>query len=160
MHHNSRLSANCCCHRILFNQPDFKSIESLLQIACKAWGFQVIFLPKFHCKLNFIEQCWGYVKHLYRLNPESSWENHLEMNALAALDAVPLDCMHRWAVFSLDLFWILILRCRFSNRSQKFMDAYAQGLNGWQAAWATRKYKGHRMLPETIMNEIENANIV
>ena len=32
---------------------------------------------------------------------------------------------------------------RFANRSHRFMDAYARGLNGQQAAWAARKYKGH-----------------
>jgi hypothetical protein len=55
---------------------------------------------------------------------------------------------------------ILMVRVRFCNRSQKFMDAYAGGLNGRQAAWAARKYKGHRVPPEGIMNEIEKANVV
>ena len=40
------------------------------------------------------------------------------------------------------------------------MDAYDQGLNGWQAAWAARKYRGHRMIPASIMDEIEKAGIV
>jgi len=30
-------------------------------------------------------------------------------------------------------------------------------LNGKQAAWAAKKYGGHRVLPETIMEEIELA---
>jgi hypothetical protein len=40
------------------------------------------------------------------------------------------------------------------------MDAYVRGLNGRQAAWAARKYRGHRVLPEGIMDEIEKANLV
>jgi hypothetical protein len=60
----------CCC--ILFNEPDFVHIDTILKATCNAHGFRVIFLPKFHCELNFIEQCWGYAKRLYRLNPESS----------------------------------------------------------------------------------------
>ncbi|KIM76322.1 hypothetical protein PILCRDRAFT_77971, partial [Piloderma croceum F 1598] len=52
--------ANCCCRRVLYNQPDFIAVESLLETTCKAREFTVIFLPKFHCELNFIEQCWGY----------------------------------------------------------------------------------------------------
>ena len=35
--------------------------------------------------------CWGYAKHLYRLNPESSKEDVLEKNALAALEQIPLE---------------------------------------------------------------------
>ncbi|KAI6116853.1 hypothetical protein EV401DRAFT_2058017 [Pisolithus croceorrhizus] len=46
---------DCCCHRILFNEPDFKNVKSLLEATCQAQGVQVIFLPKFHCELNFIE---------------------------------------------------------------------------------------------------------
>ena len=56
---------NCCCRRLLFNQPDFQDVNTILGAACEAHGFQVIFLPKFHCELNFIEQCWGYAKRLY-----------------------------------------------------------------------------------------------
>ncbi|KAJ7096542.1 hypothetical protein B0H15DRAFT_773816 [Mycena belliarum] len=35
-----------------------------------------------------------------------------------------------------------------------------KGLNGRQAAWAARKYHGHRVLPESIMEEIDEAQIV
>ena len=51
---------------------------------------------KFHCELNFIEQCWGYGKCIYRLNPESSREDHLERNTLAALNAIPLESMRQY----------------------------------------------------------------
>jgi hypothetical protein len=40
------------------------------------------------------------------------------------------------------------------------MNAYMQCLNGRQAAWAARKYKGHRVLPNTIIDEIEKVNIL
>jgi hypothetical protein len=39
------------------------------------------------------------------------------------------------------------------------MDAYRKGLNGQQAAWATKKYHGHRTLPETILEELDKAKI-
>jgi hypothetical protein len=35
------------------------------------------------------------------------------------------------------------------------MDAYACGLNGRQAAWAAKKYKGHQVLPENLMRDIQ-----
>jgi hypothetical protein len=37
--------------------------------------------------------------------------------------------------------------CRFADRSARFISAYRQGLSGAQAAWANKKYHGHRILP-------------
>jgi len=39
------------------------------------------------------------------------------------------------------------------------MDAYRKGLNGAQAAWAAKKYWGHRVIPESILIELEKANV-
>jgi hypothetical protein len=89
---------DCCCQCLLFNQPDFVHIDMILEVTCNAHGFQVLFLLKFHCKLNFIEQCWGYAKQLYHLIPESLQEDHLERNALTALDAIPLKSMHQYVL--------------------------------------------------------------
>lgn len=136
-------STNCCCRRLLFSQPDFTDVESRLETICRERGFQVLFLPKFHCELNFIEQCWGYAKRLYRCYPPSSKDCDLEQNVIRALDSVPLTSMRKFAI-----------------RSRRFMDAYHKGLNGRQAAWATRKYRGHRVLPVSIMNELEDAQIL
>ncbi|KAK6989045.1 hypothetical protein R3P38DRAFT_2572137, partial [Favolaschia claudopus] len=36
-------------------------------------------------------------------------------------------------------------------------DAYNRGLDGKWAAWAGKKYHGHRVLPETLMVEFEAA---
>ena len=56
----------CCQKHMLYDQPDFTDQLSALEIVCKTRGFEVIFLPKFHCELNFIEQCWGHAKRVYR----------------------------------------------------------------------------------------------
>ena len=88
-------STDCCCHRMLFNEPDFKNVDSILEADAKAWGFQILFLPKFHCELNFNEQCWGHAKRRYQIFPPSSKESDLERNVLQALDEVPLVSMRR-----------------------------------------------------------------
>jgi hypothetical protein len=49
---------------------------------------------------------------------------------------------------------------KFATRSRRFMDAYNRGLNGKQAAWAARKYRGHRVLPPNIFDELEKGGIV
>ncbi|KIJ53938.1 hypothetical protein M422DRAFT_154139, partial [Sphaerobolus stellatus SS14] len=46
----------------------------------------------------------------------------------------------------------------YANRSAKFMDAYIKGLTGAQAAWAARKYHGHRVLPKNIMKQFDEAH--
>jgi hypothetical protein len=86
---------SCCCRHILYNQPDFINVTSKLEKPCTRRGSRVLFLPKFHCKLNFIEQCWGFSKLLYQQFPASPKEADLEKNVLTALDSVPLTVMHR-----------------------------------------------------------------
>ena len=43
------------------------------------------------------------------------------------------------------------------NATIKNQDLLMQGLNGCQAAW---KYKGHRVLPEGILEELDKKHIV
>ncbi|KAJ7907910.1 hypothetical protein B0H13DRAFT_1617975, partial [Mycena leptocephala] len=45
------------------------------------------------------------------------------------------------------------------TRAHRFADAYHHGLDGAQAAWAARKYKGHRILPPEFLKEMEAAGI-
>ncbi|KAI6117748.1 hypothetical protein EV401DRAFT_2057686 [Pisolithus croceorrhizus] len=99
-------STNCCCHCLLFSQPDFTD--------------------------------W-----LYHFYPPLSKDCDLEQNVIQVLDSVPLMSMRKFAI-----------------RSHHFMDAYHKGLNGQQAAWATRKYHSHRILPVSIMNELKDAQIL
>ncbi|PIL34867.1 hypothetical protein GSI_02654 [Ganoderma sinense ZZ0214-1] len=127
----------CCCRRLLYEQPDFRNVKSVLEIEMEKMGIQVVFLPKFHCELNPIEQCWGHAKRNYRLKPASSKEADLERNLIDAVDAVPLESMRR-----------------FFTRALRFADAYAKGLSGKQAAWAAKKYRGHRVIPDTIFEEL------
>jgi len=51
---------------------------------------------------------------------------------------------------------------KFATRSRCFLDAYdrASGLNGKQAAWAARKYRGHRVLPQDIMEELGKEGLI
>lgn len=48
---------------------------------------------------------------------------------------------------------------RYATRSLRFMDAYRKGLNGKQVAWAAKKYRGHRMIPDTILQDLEKATV-
>jgi hypothetical protein len=87
-------STSCCQKRVLYNEPDFHDQLSAVEDLCHKNGFRAIFLPKFHCELNPIEQCWGHAKRVYRKYPLSSHEDVLEKNVLSALGTITLD--HIW----------------------------------------------------------------
>ncbi|KAJ3992366.1 hypothetical protein F5050DRAFT_1579705, partial [Lentinula boryana] len=95
-------------------------------------GYTVLFFPNYHCELNSIEQCWGYAKRVYPISHvlTSSSETNLEKNILVVLDSIPLVSMQRFATHSLH-----------------FANGYALGLNGAEAAWANKKFWGHRTIP-------------
>jgi hypothetical protein len=86
---------HCCCRRILYNEPDFQSVVSTVEQECLQQGFQVLFLPKFHCELNFIEQCWGHAKRVYRDFPLSKSEVEMEEYVMNALSSVDVEMMRR-----------------------------------------------------------------
>ena len=62
---------------------------------CEAVGFEVLFLLRFHCELNLIEQVWGFAKWEYHEAPPSSKVEDVEKNAKATLDKVSLLSMQR-----------------------------------------------------------------
>ncbi|KAG1757891.1 hypothetical protein EDB19DRAFT_1659622 [Suillus lakei] len=95
--------------------------------AAESHGISVLFLLKFHCELNFIEQCWGHAKRVYRQMPPSSMEEDLARNLVDALESVTVEQM--------------------------------QNLTGKQAAWASKKYRGHRVLPYSILAELEKTGL-
>ncbi|QRW25382.1 Retrovirus-related Pol polyprotein from transposon TNT 1-94 [Rhizoctonia solani] len=114
---------DCCCRRVMMNQPDFNNRESGLQEAARELGTEVVFLPKYHCELSMIEQVWGYAKRDYRDNPPNSSSKKLKENALKALESPPILSMRK-----------------FAARSQRFADGYDHGMDGSQAAAWLQRY--------------------
>ena len=51
----SKAGKDCCALRMLEGQADFANEISLLEQVISEDGHQVIFYPKFHCELNYIE---------------------------------------------------------------------------------------------------------
>ncbi|QRV95331.1 DDE superfamily endonuclease [Ceratobasidium sp. AG-Ba] len=130
--------SGCCARQLLSEQPGFAEQQSALEEIAESKGCRILFLPKFHCELNPIEQCWGYAKRVYRQFPRSKSQANLKSNMITSLDSVPLESIRR-----------------FFNKSQRYIDAYRHGLDGQMAAWANKKYHGHRMLPPSILREVE-----
>ncbi|KAF8574367.1 hypothetical protein K439DRAFT_1649791 [Ramaria rubella] len=125
--------AACCCQQILFNQQDFSH------------GHIAFFYPKFHCELNFIEQCWGAAKYRYRMLPPTSNEAQMERNVRESLDSVDILKIRR------------LIHYTYANCSAQFMHAYRSGLDGTMAAWANKRFHRHRVLPDTLMKSLEKS---
>jgi hypothetical protein len=127
----------CCCRRILENQPDFKAQQSLVQEIIEAAGHLCIFLPKFHCELNFIEFFWGAVKRYLRDHCDYTFDT-LKENMPKALASVGITTIRKW-----------------EHRMKRWMAAYREGLPTQAAqlkvkAFSSAKYRSHRRVPETV----------
>ena len=85
----------CCCRRVLYNEPDFINVKSVLEEHCEKRGFRVLFFPKYHCELNFLEMVWGKSKREYRMYPPSSKVDDLEQNMIRALENVSITDMRK-----------------------------------------------------------------
>lgn len=90
-------SADCCARQILFCQPDFKNQKSELEEIAMDCGHIVVFYPKFHCELNFIEMCWGRAKFTYRMQPRTKVAADMAAVVCEALDDVSLLLMRRFS---------------------------------------------------------------
>ena len=92
----------------------------MLETVINAASHKVIFYPKFHCELNYIEHYWGAVKRVY------SGELPVLVSG-AGEDSVELKTIRR-----------------FAARSKRRMMAYINGLTVGQREYAGKRYKSHR----------------
>ena len=95
-------------------------------LVIRAAGHDVIFYPKFHCELNYIEYYWAALKQYTRANCRYSFQE-LEATVLKGTDSVELGTIRRFAV-----------------RSTRWMMAYMNGLSEEQRAFSEKQYKSHR----------------
>lgn len=103
----------------MYNEPDFVAVKLVLKINCEAHSFCVLFLPNFHCELNFIKQCWVAAKRTYQKYPTSSKECDLQANlidiGLCVINLNVTVCDHAYLAKSISY-----TLCRFARRSRCF----------------------------------------
>jgi hypothetical protein len=117
---------DCCALRILEAQDDFRGEVSLLETTILQAGHEVIFYPKFHCELNYIEFYWAALKRYTRDNCKYSFPE-LESTVREGMDNVGLKSIRRFAM-----------------RSKRWMLAYMNGLTEEQRRYTGHVYRSHR----------------
>src|SRR6266542_2785801 len=103
---------------ILENQPDFLAQKGMIQEVIEERGHKVIFYPKFHPELNFIEMYWGASKKYSRKNCDYTWTG-LQRIVPIALNQVPLSHLRA-----------------FARKSYRYIDVYRKGLDIKQAEYS------------------------
>jgi len=129
---------NCCATAILMNQPDFKAQKGRIKELIISKGHKVIFYPRFHCELNFIEMFWEATKRITRARCDYRWQSLL-LNVPLALDSISL----------------LTIR-KFARKSRRYLAFYRDGLDGKQAELAEKKYKSHRRIDQSYLQEMNS----
>ena len=114
--------------------------EEWLTEVVKGCGHQIIFFPKFHCELNFIEMVWGWMKSYHRRHCTYNYNSLKSGLPSTMLSEMPIAFVRRAA-----------------RHCYRFMSGYRQGLDGPLLDYTMKKYSGHRRIPDDIMVEVQAA---
>ena len=120
----------CCARRILEAERDFRDQKGRLQEEVEALGHRVLFYPKFHCELNFIERYWCRAKWYTRENCGYNFEALKETvpEALASVSNATIRGFYRLAL--------------------RAIDAYSMGLQYGTEDFRSSVYKSHRQVQD------------
>lgn len=135
-------ATDCCAQNILDLQPNFQKQQSLVQEVIEAAGHLCIFLPKFHCELNFIEFFWGAVKKYLWTHCDYTFTT-LQENMPKALKSIPIGTIQKW-----------------EHRMIRWMEAYQSGLGAKEAQihvkeFSSQCYTSHRQIPESVATQFD-----
>jgi len=114
---------------MLSQQQDFAEEKNMLTNLVHSSGNQILFLPKFHCELNWAELYWCVLKSCAREKIDGTWSTMVK--------AVWQACGEN--NISPDL------SRRFARKVREMISLYAHGTTGPFAIWCQKKMNGHRV---------------
>ena len=136
-------TSQCCAVYCLSHEPDFLAQREWLREVVEDDGHLIIFYPKFHCELNYIEMIWAYLKAYLRKHCKYSYPELKAMVPNTLEEKIPIATVRRQA-----------------RHCYRFMSAYRMGLQGPLADYAMKKYSSHRRIPEGVLAEIQQQYVV
>lgn len=132
--------------KLLSQQPDFIEQREWLEETVLKCGCIIDFYPKYHCEFNYIEMFWGASKAWSRARCTFNFPDHVEL-VPKALESVSI-CKIR----------------KFARKSYRYMDAYrikgsdGNSLSCKMIEYAVKKYRGHRKIPVSILENDTQLN--
>ena len=135
-------STMCCARNTIDHEHDFMEQKCMLEELIVAAGQMIIFYPKFHCELNFIESFWGADKVYVRKNCDCSWKG-LVSTVPKAPESVSLKTIRRHV-----------------QECFRKMDVYRKDLTGKAAEYSVKKYRSHRRVSNSIMMHINVIGVI
>jgi len=131
------LSNKYCASGCLSREPDFMAQREWLREVVEDAGLAIIFYPKYHCELNYIELIWGHMKRSLRKSCTFNFKD-LKENIAELLETMPNSLFQSCA--------------RFCYR---FMSGYRLGLSGPIIEFTMKKFKRHRSIPDGVVNDMK-----
>jgi transposase len=131
----------CCARHCMASHRDFLSQVSILEETITNTGHICLFLPKYHCELNPIEAYWGAAKRFARANCDYSFDG-LKACVPKSLESVSLVSIRK-----------------FFRRCAHFIELYSMGCDYELSKYAHKKYKSHRRIPQSILQERESIMV-
>ena len=127
-------------------QPDFLAQKSSVQEVIEDAGYLCIFLPKFHCELNFIEFFWGAVKRYLCEHCDYTFEG-LKANLPKVLASVQLSKIQKW-----------------EHRMMRWMHAYRDGKSAKDAQfdvkrYGSKQYTSHHQTSEMVAHQFDKPSL-
>ena len=117
---------SCCARKLLGAQPDFASQRGYIQEKIEERGHLVMFYPKFHPELNFIEYFWAAAKRFARENCDYTIRG-LRSTVHHALESVRSDTIRK-----------------YHYKTLRIMSAYREGFSMGTKDFEEIVYKSHR----------------
>jgi hypothetical protein len=127
----------CCSTKVLSEEPDFMMQKEWLTEVVELGGCSIIFYPKYHCELNFIEMVWGWLKSYHRRSCTYNYKHLEESLPVSIEEAMPVAFVRR-----------------AFRHCMRFMTGYREGLTGPLLEFAVQKYVSHQAIPAYLINEI------